>query len=154
MMKETEAHRFRNNWSYAQELWKKKKIEHGLAGWTLKTMNASDKAGMCSYMEKTIYISTLYMRGHNCNYEKVKKVLMHEIAHALKPGHSHGAGWKEKCRELGGDSRLAVTMVLPGMEWAVTCSKCKWRQEYPSRPTVDGMLCGKCRTPIKIKHIK
>jgi hypothetical protein len=154
MMKQIEAHRLNNNWIHAQSLWEKAKVEHGLINWKLKTMDTDDKVGLCSYKDCTIYISTIYMRGHICNYEKVKKVLFHEIAHALKPGHSHGPGWKEKCRELGGDSRLAVPTVPAGMNWAVSCSTCKWRQEYEQKPNVDGKICGKCHTPVKVRNIK
>ena len=112
-----------------------------------------DKAGLCSYVDQTITISSIFIRGHNCNYAKVKKVLMHEIAHALTPGHSHGAGWKKKCREIGGDSRLAVTMVMPGMKWAMSCRRCRWRQEYPTHPGND-LVCGACKTRVTIKYIK
>ncbi len=153
-MKKAEAHRLDNNWRYAKELWKYKKSEHGLNTWNLKTMDAENYVGLCSYEEKTIYLSTVYMRGYNCNYEKVKKALMHEIAHALKPGHAHGPGWKEKCRELGGESQLAVPMTLPEMNWAVCCSRCKWIKEYHTRPFFDGMICIKCKTIVKIQHIK
>lgn len=152
-MKQVEAHRLANNWEYVQKVWKNEKTKHNLHNWSLERMNTDDKAGLCSYSNQTIYISSIFMMGHNCNYAKVKKVLMHEIAHALTPGHSHEKQWKDKCQELGGEDRLGITMVMNGRNWAVTCSYCKWRQEYLSRPKIDGMLCGKCRTPIKIKYI-
>ena len=116
-------------------------------------MDVASKAGMCSYTDRTIYLSTIFMRGHNCNYAKVKKTLMHEIAHALKPGQGHNKVWKNQCRKIGGDSRLAATMVLPGMKWAMTCSECKWRQEYSSKLNIIGMVCGTCRGPLKVKYI-
>ena len=152
-MKQIEQHRLNNNWTYANKIWPNIKTKYGLNGWSLKLMNTTDKAGMCSYVDKSIYLSTILMRGHNCNYDKVKKTLLHEVAHALKPGHSHGIEWKQKCREIGGDYRLGTTMVNVGMNWAVSCSKCKWREEHLTRPNLDGMLCGKCHTPIKIKRI-
>ena len=152
-MKRIEKHRLNNNWSYAQKIWQHKKKEHKLHNWSLRLMHAADKAGLCSYTEKIIYISSVFMRGHNCNYDKVKKTLMHEIAHALKPGHGHGKKWKEKCRQRGGNSRLAVTMVLQGMNWAMVCPTCGWRQEYRSKPNATGMVCGKCSTSIRVKYI-
>lgn len=152
-MKQIEKHRLKNNWNYAKKYWLNTKSSYGLEHWTLMTMDTTDKAGMCSYVDCTIYLSTYFMRGHNCNYDKVLKVLKHEIAHALKPGHSHNSVWKRQCKQIGGDDRLGVTMVPHGMNWAVSCSGCKWRQEYHSRPRVDGMVCGKCKTPIKIKYI-
>ena len=153
-MKQIERHRLNNNWEFARKLWKYQKIEHNLRDWALQLMDTMDKAGMCSYMERTIYLSSIFMRGHNCNYSKVKKTLLHEIGHALTPGHGHGEGWKQKCKQLGGDSRLGVTMVLPGMSWAVSCPRCKWRQEYSTKPHGTGrMVCGKCRAPVRVKYI-
>ena len=153
-MTQTELHRLKNNWAYAQKTWVQQRTIHGLDRWVLVLSSIESKAGVCDYMEQTITISSIFMRGHNCNYAKVRKVLMHEIAHAVTPGHGHGAGWKKKCRQLGGDSRLAITMVLPGMRWAMTCGCCRWRQEYPTKPNVKGMVCGTCRSPLKVKHIK
>ena len=153
-MKQVEQQRFNNNWTYLQKVWVHEKTKHKLDNWVLRSMETTDKAGLCNYNNQTIYISTVFLRGHNCNYQKAKQVLMHEIAHALTPGSSHNDRWKEKCKELKGDDRMAVTMVSPGMNWAVSCSHCKWRQEYPSKPHVNGMVCGKCRTTIKVKYIQ
>ena len=136
-MKQSECQRFKNNWTYLQKVWSIEKDKHNLNLWRLEPMEAGDKAGLC-----------------NCNYQKAKQVLMHEIAHALTPGSSHNERWKDKCKELKGDSRLAVTMVPHGMNWAITCSRCRWRQESSSRPHVNGMVCGKCHTPIQLKYIQ
>ena len=76
------------------------------------------QVGICNYNCKTITLSSIFMRGYNCNYKKVNQALMHEIPHAVTPGHEHGPVWKEKCRQIG-DSRLAITMVSPGMEWTI-----------------------------------
>ncbi len=152
-----EAHRLRNNWTYGQKVWLKQKSVHKLDRWTLVLSSSIKEVGVCNYTNKTITLSSIFMRGYNCNYKKVRKALMHEVAHAITPGHKHGPVWKQKCRQIGGDSRLAISMVLPGMKWAMVCSKCKWRQEYPNEPKVTGskvMVCGKCHTPVRIKYIK
>lgn len=150
-MKQVEQKRLDQNWAYAKKVWAKEK--HALPGWGMRRLHATDKAGMCSYEKKAIYLSTYLLRGHNCDNEKVKKVLMHEIAHALRPGHGHDAKWKAKCKELGGDDRLGVTVVPWGMNWAVSCKYCKWRQEYKTNPGLSGALCGKCHQKIIVNRI-
>ena len=150
---QTERKRLDNNWNYAQKLWCHRKKKYKLHAWTLVLFHSSSKAGMCSYNKHTIYLSSIFMRGHNCDYEKVKKTLMHEIAHVLKPGHGHGKEWKKQCQKIGGDDRLAVTMVLPGMNWAMSCPRCKWRQEYSTKPVAAGMVCNSCKSSVIIKYI-
>lgn len=153
-MKNIEAHRLKNNSEYAAKLWVQERQNHGLTGWKLVIKDTGDKAGICNYSEKTIYLSSLLFRGYNCNYEKVKKILMHEISHALTPGHNHDTVWKGVCRELGGDSRLSTTMVKPGMNWVLYCTRCKQRHEYLDKPSIHGKVCGRCYGPFKIKYIK
>jgi hypothetical protein len=153
-MKKSEEQRLHRNWKYAKKLWVEKKKKYNLNGWGMRRLHAVDKAGLCCYEKQKIYLSTYLLRGHNCTYEKVEKVLLHEIAHALKPGHGHNSQWKKKCREIGGDSRLGVTMVPHGMNWSMSCLKCKWRQEYKVKPKIDGLICAKCKSLVKISFIK
>jgi hypothetical protein len=152
-MKNTEKRRLRKNWEYAQDLWKRKKKEHNLAGWSMKLFHKMDTAGLCSYNSKIIYLSSYLLRGHNCDKRKVKKTLIHEITHALHPGHSHDRVWKRACKNLGGDARLAVTMVLPNMNWAIMCPGCGWRHETKTKPKYRNLICRTCYNPIKIKYI-
>ena len=152
-MKNIEKHRLNNNWLYCQKLWKDKKSYHKLFGWKLDSVDTLKFVGRCNYNTQTISISTVYMRGANCNYSKVKKVLMHEIAHALTPGSNHGPEWKQKCSLIGGDTRLAASMNLPGMNWVVYCRKCKWRQEQMIKPMVKNKVCSGCYQQILMKYI-
>lgn len=154
MMKQAEAKRLNNNWTFVNKVWKEKQIKYGLTKWSLRCSDMSDKVGVCDYNRKTITLSTVFMRGSNCNYAKVKKALMHEIAHALTPGHSHDKIWKTLCEGIGGDTRLAATMNLPGMNWSIYCPGCKWRQEQFTKPNLENAVCGTCYSKIIIKYIK
>ncbi len=151
-MKNREAHRLTNNWKYAQKVWKEKKSRYNLGGWQLKA-TFMDKIGSCDYNTQTIHLSTVFMRGANCNYKKVKKSLLHEIAHALTPGHGHDQVWKRVCQKIGGDDRLAASMDLPGMNWAMYCRKCGWRQESATKPNVNGKICMDCHQQPSVKYI-
>ena len=147
-MKNCEKHRLKNNWTKAQSLFNR----YNLEGWKLKCVPMIDKVGLCSYNERTIYLSSYFLQGANCNYAKTKKALMHEIAHALTPGHSHDDVWKRMCQKLGGDDRLAATMNEPNMNWSLYCKSCKTRFETKTYPG-SNLMCGKCRTTIRIKQI-
>ena len=111
-----------------------------------------DKIGLCSYMEKTIYLSSYFLQGASCNYFKTKKALMHEVAHALTPGHGHDKVWKQMCRKLGGDDRLAGTMNEPNMNWSIYCYSCKVRSETKTYPGTN-LICLNCKTKVRIKKI-
>lgn len=82
-----------------------------------------DKLGVCDCNNQIITLSSLFLRGANCNYAKTKKVLMHEIAYALTPRHSHNSTWKNKCEEIGGDCRKNASMDLPSRNWSLYCKK-------------------------------
>lgn len=152
-MKQREAHRFNNNWAYAKKIWKYKVNEFGLEGWQLRTEAMIDKIGLCDPNIRTITLSSVFMQGANCNYAKVKKALLHEIAHALTPGHGHNKVWRGVCGKIGGDTRLAGSMDLPGRNWSLYCRVCKWRQEYISRPDITNKICGKCGYQPRVRYI-
>ena len=153
-MKQSEKTRLENNWSYAQNLWKSKQKEFKLECWMLHQSPMDNKIGVCDYNHKMIFLSSVFLKGSSCNYARVKKALMHEIAHAITPGHAHDHVWKEACARIGGDTRLSATMSQPGMNWAMYCSTCKWRNEYLHKPNIAGKVCIECHNYIKVKQIK
>lgn len=153
-MKQIEAHRLTNNINYVKKLWETESPKFNLSSWSLYIDDMEDKIGVCDYNNKTITLSSVFMRGANCNYAKIKKALLHEIAHAITPGHSHNTVWKNVCGKIGGDTRLSATMNPPGRNWSVNCAVCKWRQEYIKKPDMNGKVCGKCKTQPKVRYIK
>ena len=153
-MKKREAHRLKNNWSYAQKVWKQQTEKYPiLTNWSLQKKSMLDKIGFCDYNHRLIVISSIFMRGATCNYKKVKQALMHEIAHALTPGHQHNQTWKQVCEKIGGDTRLKGTVDMPGRNWSLYCLKCKWRQEYLDKPDISNMVCISCKTQPRLKYI-
>jgi SprT-like family protein len=89
--------------------------KHGLTpdtGWELKFYQNTDKtAGRCRSVvydlygdgphrvEGTIELNRVYC-FLNDEYH-VKDVILHEIAHALTPGHNHDETWRAKALEIG-----------------------------------------------------
>jgi hypothetical protein len=153
-MKQIEKHRLKNNWEKAQKIWKYKQKEYNLSDWVLVACEMDDRLAMCDYNKRAIFISTIFMRNSLCNYDQVGKALLHEIAHALTPGHEHDTVWKRTCIKIGGDGKVCGYMNPPGQNWAMVCRTCKWRNEYKNKPNVYGKVCGNCGNAPVVKEIK
>ena len=77
---------------------------HGLdaQGWTFKWDSARGRNGQTNYSKRTISMSKILTPERDEQW--VRMTIIHEIAHALVgPGHGHGAIWRRKFIELGGD---------------------------------------------------
>ena len=59
--------------------------------------------GVCNYRYRQIELSFLLIPA--MSDEGIKDTIIHEIAHALTPGHGHDKIWKSKCIELGGNGQ-------------------------------------------------
>lgn len=71
-----------------------------LADWTAKANSRRNAAGLCSYRDKTIYLSRPYVEVNNPF--AVMQVIIHEIAHALLPPRvGHGPEWYALAARLG-----------------------------------------------------
>lgn len=82
---------------YAQE----KLMLYNLNDWKLvwDTRPTTHRLGQCRYRRKEIGISIKPAKLLAMN--EVIDTILHEIAHALTPGHHHDNVWKQKCIELG-----------------------------------------------------
>jgi len=74
-----------------------------LRGWRVCLNKDLANMGLCDYAAKTIYLSSTLVLL--CKYGSVRNTILHEIAHALTPGHGHDAVWRRKCLILGGDGK-------------------------------------------------
>lgn len=76
-------------------------FEHGLTakGWKIVFDNTKRRGGQCRYGPKEIGISAHLFAIWT--YEQCIQIILHEIAHALCPGHLHDKVWKAKAKEIG-----------------------------------------------------
>ena len=99
----------------------------GLKGWTFAWTKATATFGTCRYTTKQIRVSKPMARINT--KERVERLILHEIAHALTPDDlGHGPEWKAKCAELGlpNETRLwsfEDTVQVP-LRWTMTCPEC------------------------------
>lgn len=73
--------------------------EHGLRGWKFDWMSKKRTIGECFCGGRMIFLSTAFVP--TMSEDDVRQVMLHEIAHALTPGHGHDKVWKAKARSLG-----------------------------------------------------
>ena len=81
--------------------------------------------------------------------KEVTNTILHEIAHALTPGHHHDRVWKAKAREIGctGDRCYSgKTVTTPESRYIAICTGCGHvhKKHRATRTTRTSYSCGKC----------
>lgn len=95
-------------------------------GWRFKYDKAIRRFGVCNFRTETIGLSLKLVEVND--EEKVKDVILHEIAHAIA-GHSagHGEIWKRVCLKIGAKPErcysLADTNTVK-LKYHATCDAC------------------------------
>jgi predicted SprT family Zn-dependent metalloprotease len=120
--------------------------KHGIGeqGWKFRFDNARRRFGCCMYRSKTITLSK-YLTHLN-DEKQVTNTILHEIAHALTPGHHHDWVWKAKAREIGctGDRCYSSqTVATPESKYIAVCSGCN-RVHKKHRAVRSTSSCGHC----------
>lgn len=73
--------------------------KHNLSDWKIAFSRMNSAIAVCKEKIKTIKFDSYWVE--NMSWEELKDVLLHEIAHALTPGHRHDSVWKEMARKIG-----------------------------------------------------
>lgn len=91
-------------------------------GWKVAWDNGKRRAGACHYGTRTISLSRHILPL--ASDEEIRETILHEVAHALMPGHSHDAAWTAKLREMGGTGKRTHSMETPEGRYEVHCQNC------------------------------
>ena len=97
---------------------------HNLTGWTFFWMNRKRALGVCDYTRKRIGLSWPLAQVNTT--ETMRQTLLHEVAHALTPGASHGPQWQRMALNLGCDEARAATAkaVSAPAPYILQCTAC------------------------------
>lgn len=71
--------------------------------WNVTFNNRKRAFGVCNYRKHQIELSSLLVPAMTEN--AIQNTIIHEIAHALTPGHNHDSIWKAMCIKLGGNGQ-------------------------------------------------
>jgi predicted SprT family Zn-dependent metalloprotease len=92
-------------------------------GWSLSFSKARFALGQCHFAKKQIRLS-IYLLALN-EQEKVKDIILHEIAHALAgPEAGHGPLWRAWARKVGAQPERRINANIPPGDWSSTCRAC------------------------------
>lgn len=115
--------------------------------WKVKFNDRHCSFGLCSYDEKTIYLSRHLVVLNSV--ERVMNTILHEIAHALLgPGFGHSKEWKNLCIKIGGNGIRCYTeanTVTPKFlrKYTYVCITCG-RETHKSYVLRQPRACGRC----------
>jgi predicted SprT family Zn-dependent metalloprotease len=130
--------------------------KHGLLDsyWKFEFDNAKRRFGLCSHLEKKIYLSK-HLTELNSE-ERVKNTILHEIAHALVGfKHGHNIVWKRKAIEIGCDGKRcysATNVITPQAKYTAICSNCGFEDKKHKKPK-RVYSCGKCSSTFNKNYI-
>ena len=122
--------------------------QHGLTeiGWRFEFDNAKRRFGVCNYTAKIIGLSRSLVELND--EARVRNTILHEIAHALTPGHGHDRVWSRKAREIGSDGERCYKSQLvetPSAKYQAVCNTCGHthkRHKTTNRSRI--LACGFC----------
>jgi predicted SprT family Zn-dependent metalloprotease len=116
--------------------------EHNLTEWKFDFNRRKSALGLCSYTNKTIYLSHIFTILND--EQTIKNTILHEIAHALCPrGTGHSRRWKEKAEEIGSiPTRVTTNCISPQYSFIYECKNCGI--EIPRNKHTKRTACGIC----------
>jgi predicted SprT family Zn-dependent metalloprotease len=119
---------------------------HGLyeLGWRFEFDNSKRRFGVCRYLSKTIGLSKNLTALNEV--EQVKDTILHEIAHALTPGHHHDWVWQRKAIEIGCNGERCYSpneVVTPQSKYIAVCCGCG-KTHKKHRQAKRESSCGNC----------
>lgn len=114
--------------------------KHNLNNWSFEFDNPQLRLGQCNYKKKVITISKRISLV--LTFDEMLDTILHEIAHALTPGHKHDEIWKAKAIEIGCNGKQYASVNLDkAMAFKGTCPTCG-KEIFAGKRT--GSICVSC----------
>jgi predicted SprT family Zn-dependent metalloprotease len=116
------------NLHQAQTLANELMTKHGISqlGWTFEYDNALKRFGVCKFRPQVIGLSR-HLTALN-DLERVKDVILHEIAHAIAGNKvGHGTSWKLACIRIGAKPQRCYSSKdtkTPTLKYQAVCGGC------------------------------
>lgn len=111
-------------------------------GWVVKFSKSRSLFGKCSHKKKIIWLSKPLVELNN--EEHVTDTILHEIAHALTPGHHHNKKWKRVAIEIGCNGQRCwdnTKVIQPPHKFIGTCKTCGHIAKANARTNVACRAC-------------
>jgi predicted SprT family Zn-dependent metalloprotease len=118
--------------------------------WSVGFMTTRRTMGRCERDARVLRLASFWMP--RLDEDKIREVILHEIAHILTPEYfaSHGAEWKHNARAIGIIDPSPHVLVPAGhAKWIATCPECgKTDEQHRLGPVAKrgGWGCGECLT--------
>lgn len=119
--------------------------QHGVGDWSFRFDTARARFGQCNPSRRLITLS-LHLVMMN-PIRKSRNMILHEIAHALTPGHHHDAVWRAKAIEIGcnGKRCYGSEVRTPGDNlYVATCPNCGRIESRVQYRKPNSCACGPC----------
>lgn len=123
-------------------------------GWKFAFNDRKRALGLCSYRNRTIYLSTFFIEQGSREMKMWVNTMVHEIAHAFaKEGfgeRGHGWLWKDMFMSFGGDgnrcsgdAKFGDLMENPVSKYTMICDNCGKQSPSHKIKRVKS-ACGDC----------
>lgn len=124
---------------------------HGLTerGWKFGYDRAKSRCGVCDYNNRTIKLSSYYVKDMSGNLGDIRNTILHEIAHAIA-GYdaAHNECWKRVAVSIGCTGTTCNTVWKgASAKYKVWCN-CKKVDvlRYRLSKKIKSCVCASCRT--------
>ena len=145
------------NAEYTVQKLKKYMTKYGLINqnWGYSFNNRKRCAGLCSYKNKTIYISKYYIFSETVSKKDIKNTILHEIAHALvgsKQGHNEV--WQKKAIEIGCNGKRCCEKFNEDFKYYLVCKYgCRVGRHKNGKIMKGAYTCKKHGKPIVLENM-
>lgn len=127
---------------------------HGLRAWGFALFRGRSRVGLCRYprirrgQPGRILINEFFCE--NNPIATVIEAILHEISHALTPGHQHDEVWRQCCLKLGISTNEKSNAVMPGPRYRAFCQDCHIEARQDRRPRPNEVNpCVRCGTHLE-----